>query len=151
MTHHEADHVLRVLVVITLALLLGTCENKPSLLEQIQQRGELRVVTRNSPSTFYLGADGPAGFEYDLASMFAAELGVNLNMFAAESFNRILPTVLDNRADFAAAGLSVTKSRKTDFWFGPPYMEITPQVVYRYGEDRPRSPEDLAEIGRAHV
>ena len=32
------------------------------------------MVTRNSPSTFYLGADGPAGFEYDLASLFAAEL-----------------------------------------------------------------------------
>ncbi|HEX6930071.1 MAG TPA: membrane-bound lytic murein transglycosylase MltF, partial [Gammaproteobacteria bacterium] len=135
---------MRVLIVITLALLMGTCENKPSLLEQIKQRGELRVVTRNSPSTFYLGADGPAGFEYDLASLFAAELGVNLNMFAAESFNRILPTLQEGQADFAAAGLSITDSRKADFWFGPPYMEITPQVVYRYGESRPRGPEDLA-------
>lgn len=134
---------MRVLVVITLALLMGTCENKPSLLEQIKQRGELRVVTRNSPSTFYLGADGPAGFEYDLANLFAAELGVNLNMFAADSFSEILPTLGAGRADFAAAGLSVTESRKADFWFGPPYMEITPQVVYRYGHERPRSAEEL--------
>lgn len=137
---------MRAIIAITLALLLGTCESKPSLLEQIKQRGELRVVTRNSPSTFYLGADGPAGFEYDLASLFAADLGVNLNMFAADSFNRILPTVRDGRADFAAAGLSITESRKANFWFGPPYMEITPQVVYRYGENRPRAPEDL--VGR---
>lgn len=135
---------MRTIIAITLALLLGTCESKPSLLEQIKQRGELRVVTRNSPSTFYLGADGPAGFEYDLASLFADELGVNLNMFAADSFNRILPTVREGRADFAAAGLSITVSRKADFRFGPPYMEITPQVVYRYGENRPRSPEELA-------
>jgi len=134
---------LRTLIAIILALLLGTCENKPSLLEQIKQRGELRVVTRNSPSTFYLGADGPAGFEYDLASLFAAELGVNLNMFAADTFNTILPTVREQRADFAAAGLSITESRKSEFWFGPPYMQVTPQVVYRYGEKRPRAPEDL--------
>lgn len=134
---------MRVLIVISLALLLGTCEHKPSLLDQIKQRGELRVVTRNSASTFYLGADGPAGFEYDLASLFAAELGVALNMYAAESFNQILPRLKEGRADFAAAGLSITASRKADFWFGPPYLEITPQVVYRYGKPRPRSPDDL--------
>ena len=135
---------MRTILAITLALLLATCESKPTLLEQIKQRGELRVVTRNSPSTFYLGADGPAGFEYDLASLFAAELGVNLNMFAADSFSQVLPTVRDGRADLAAAGLSITPVRKNAFWFGPPYMEITPQVVYRYGEQRPRGPEDLA-------
>ena len=135
---------LRVFIVITLALLLATCQNEPTLLEQIKQRGELRVVTRNSPSTFYLGADGPAGFEYDLARLFADHLGVNLNMFAADAFNQILPTVFSERADFAAAGLSITATRKKEFWFGPPYMEITPQVVYRYGTDRPRSPEELA-------
>lgn len=135
---------MRIIAVITLALLLGTCENEPSLLEQIQQRGELRVVTRNSPSTFYLGADGYAGFEYDLASLFAARLGVELRMFAADSFNEILPVLKAGQADFAAAGLSITPARKEDFWFGPPYMEITPQVVYRYGEERPDSPEDLA-------
>ncbi|HEX7031030.1 MAG TPA: membrane-bound lytic murein transglycosylase MltF [Gammaproteobacteria bacterium] len=135
---------MRVLAAITLALLLSTCENEPSLLEQIQQRGELRVVTRNSPSTFYLGADGYAGFEYDLASLFAAKLGVELEMFAADSFSQILPTLGSGAADFAAAGLSITPVRKEDFWFGPPYMEITPQVVYRYGEERPREPADLA-------
>lgn len=134
---------MRSLIVIGLAFMLGTCETSPSLLDQIKERGELRVVTRNGAGTFYLGADGPAGFEYDLASLFAAELGVNLNMFTADNFNQILPVLHQGRADIAAAGLSITNTRKQDFWFGPPYLEITPQVVYRFGKPRPRSAEDL--------
>ena len=134
---------MRVLLITILALLLGTCSSTPSLLDQVKDLGELRVVTRNSPGTFYLGADGPAGFEYDLARLFADDLGVNLNMFAPERFSGVLPAVRDGRAHFAAAGLSITRSRKQDFWFGPPYLEIEPQVVYRYGHSRPRDIEDL--------
>lgn len=130
-------------MITILAFLLGTCSGKPSLLEQVGTLGELRVVTRNSPGTFYLGADGPAGFEYDLARLFADRLGVNLNMYAPDQFNDVLPAVLENRAHFAAAGLSITRTRKQEFWFGPPYLEITPEVVYRYGQPRPRDIEDL--------
>lgn len=134
---------MQVPLIIILALLLATCTQKPPLLDQVGVLGELRVVTRNSPGTFYLGADGPAGFEYDLARMFADELGVNLNMFAPDRFGEVLPAVLEDQAHIAAAGLSITRTRKQEFWFGPPYLEIQPQVVYRYGQSRPRSVEDL--------
>ncbi|MDX1455768.1 MAG: membrane-bound lytic murein transglycosylase MltF [Gammaproteobacteria bacterium] len=134
---------MRVLTIIILALLLGTCQPPPSLLEQVKARGELRVVSRNSPTTFYLGAEGPAGLEYDLASQFATHLGVNLNMYAPENFSEVLPAVRRGEAHIAAAGLSITRTRKADFWFGPPYLEITPQIVYRYGEGRPRSLEEI--------
>jgi len=38
----------------------------------------LAELTRNGPTTYYEGADGPAGLEYDLAKMFADQLGVKL-------------------------------------------------------------------------
>lgn len=140
----DRSHSLRTILVLSLTFLLSTCGNAPSLLEQVKQRGELRVVTRNAASTFYLGPEGPAGFEYDLAAMFAAELGVNLNMFAADNFEQILPILKSGQADFAAAGLSITGTRKEEFVFGPPYHEIRPQLVYRLGQPRPRGPQDLA-------
>ena len=42
-----------------------------TLLEPIKNNGQLIVVTRNSPTTYYEDADGPAGLEYELAQMFA--------------------------------------------------------------------------------
>ena len=61
-------------LAIIATLLLGTCSQPPTVLEQIMRAGELRVVTRNLPSAYYLGASGPQGPEFDLASRFAAEL-----------------------------------------------------------------------------
>jgi membrane-bound lytic murein transglycosylase F len=67
---------LRAVLAILATLLLSTCAQPPTVLEQILRSGELRVVTRNLPSAYYLGASGPQGPEFDLASRFAAELGV---------------------------------------------------------------------------
>ena len=48
------------------------------MLEQVIQLGELRVVTRDTPTSYFVGPDGPAGPEYDLVRGFAEELGVTL-------------------------------------------------------------------------
>ena len=47
-------------------------------LEEIRARGELRVVTINSPTSYYLGTHGAEGLEFALARAFAQELGVTL-------------------------------------------------------------------------
>jgi len=136
---------LRTAIVIIIALLLGTCSQKPNQLEQVLESGELRVVTRNSPTTFYLGAEGPAGFEHDLAQLFANQLGVGLVMYAPAGLSEVLNEVRDGRAHFAAAGLSITASRKKSLLFGPPYQEVTQQLVYRYGQRRPRALEEITD------
>lgn len=139
---------LRALTVLLLSLLVGTCTEPPSLLEQIRTTGELRVVTRNSATTFYLGPDGsPMGLEHELAERFADYLGVELNMYAPGSFGRVLPAVIRGKAAFAAAGLSITPERRENLRFAPPYDQVTPQLVYRAGGDRPLNPEDL--VGRS--
>ncbi len=66
------------------ALLLASCAQGPHLsaLEQVRARGKLRVVTLNSPTSYYLGANGPQGFEFRLANAFAQRLGVKLEVEA---------------------------------------------------------------------
>jgi membrane-bound lytic murein transglycosylase F len=49
-------------------------------LERVQQAGVLRLVTRNSPTTFTVDRGGLEGFEYDLAVGFARTLGVRLEL-----------------------------------------------------------------------
>jgi membrane-bound lytic murein transglycosylase F len=123
-------------------LLVAACEKTP-LLEQIRDHNELIVLTRNSPTTYYEGVDGPTGFEYDLASRFAGYLGVELRIVVPPNFNDILPLIQRGDAHLAAAGLTITDKRKDIVRFGPVYQKITPQLVYRSGTPRPKSLADV--------
>lgn len=116
---------------------------KKSSLEKIRQQGEITILTRNSPTTYYEGPDGKTGFEYDLATLFAGYLGVELNIQLPNSFNDLFPMINGNQADLIAAGLTVTEARKSLVRFAPPYQEITQQLIYRIGNKRPKSVEGI--------
>jgi membrane-bound lytic murein transglycosylase F len=49
-------------------------------LERVKQAGVLRLITRNSPTTFTVDRGGLEGFEYELAVGFARSLGVRLEL-----------------------------------------------------------------------
>lgn len=125
------------------ALTLSTCETAPPLLQQIQERGKLIVVTRNSPTVYFEDTNGPAGFEYELYKGFAEHLGVELELVVPNLFSHILPMVQKKKAHMAAAGLSVTLERQQLVRFGPPIQEITSKVVYQLGQKKPRKVQDL--------
>jgi membrane-bound lytic murein transglycosylase F len=114
-----------------------------SKLEQIQYEGTLDVLTRLSPTTYYQGADGTAGLEYELIMLFAQHLNVEANFIFPGTFNGILEQISAGKADLAAAGLTITESRQKTMRFAPPYQKITEQVVYRSGKKKPKHITDL--------
>ncbi|MES9930205.1 MAG: transporter substrate-binding domain-containing protein, partial [Candidatus Thiodiazotropha sp. 6PDIVS] len=128
-----------------MAILISSCSIPPPLVERIKDSGELRVVTRNSGTTLYEGSEGLTGLEYDLVQLFAKELGVKPHFIIPERFDDLLPTVSNGDAHLAAAGLTVTPERQSRIRFGPSYQEITQQVIYRSGTNRPRKIEDLLD------
>ena len=132
-----------ILLGLSTAPLITRHAPSPSVLDQIRKQNELVVLTRNSPTTYYAGASGPTGFEYDLARLFAGYLGVELKIVVPENFNAIIPNVAQRNVHLAAAGLTITDARKRHIRFGPPYQSITQQLIYRSGTPRPRSLEDL--------
>jgi membrane-bound lytic murein transglycosylase F len=121
-------------------------------LDKILQRGELVVLTRNGPTTYYEGLDGKTGLEYDLASHFAEYLNVNLRIVVADNVSDMIPMLNGGQADLIAAGLTVTEARKTLVRFGPDYQEITQQLIYKRksGRKRPRSVAAILD-GRLEV
>jgi membrane-bound lytic murein transglycosylase F len=138
----------KVLLAIFAGLFLGTCSQRVSVLEQILDAGELRVVTRNSPSTYYLGANGPQGPEFELASRLAAELGVELYIYSMPTIGDVLREVSAGRAHIAAAGLTLGQPLPRHTHFGPPYQQVREHLVYRNGESRP---PNLPIAARGHI
>ncbi|MBL4711020.1 MAG: membrane-bound lytic murein transglycosylase MltF [Gammaproteobacteria bacterium] len=113
--------------------------NDVSIIEDIKNKNQLVVITRNSPTTYFEGSDGPAGLEYELVKLFADELGVELTLLVPESLNDLLNDISNNVIHIAAAGLTITREREKIFRFGPAYQEITEQLIYNVANKRPRS------------
>ena len=138
---------MRLLFYALLASLLGTCSSPPPLLDQVLEIGQLRVVTRDSPTTYFMGPDGPAGPEFDLIQGFANDLGVSLVIETVDSVSEIMPRLISGDVHLAAAGLSMTAGRREFLSFGHPYNSVDMHLVYKLGTGRPRSLEEV--VGRS--
>lgn len=136
------------MTAITAFALLAHRDRPTTLLAQIRARGELRVVTLNLPTCYYLGARGPKGLEYDLASRFASSLGLRLKIYAVANEADLRAELASGRADIAAA--QITANAAWDEVGAPaaPYAEIPQLVVYRSGQP---APDDLPHLENARL
>lgn len=123
---------------------------KPSILNAIKQEKELRVVMLNSPSTYYIGVNGPQGFEYDLLQDYADYLGVDVNVTVVNTISEAIDFAQNPNIHIISASLAKTSSRLKDFNFGPSYFEVQQQVVCnrKMIQDKtfPRDIESLAGL-----
>lgn len=142
---------MRALLAMIACLLLGTCSQPPSTLDQILIAGELRVVTLNNPSTYYLGAEGPQGPEFDLAAAFAADLGVALHIYSVPNISRLFEEISTGRAQIAAAGLATEQQPPGNTTYGPVYQRVKEHLIYRKGGERPRDLRDASHRGQIEV
>ncbi|MFT6909689.1 MAG: membrane-bound lytic murein transglycosylase F [Oleiphilaceae bacterium] len=130
------------LLLILISLLIACDEAQPHL-EEIRERGELRVLTRYGPTTYYVKGSELAGFEYELTQRFAEYLNVKLKIIVPDNLGDMFNLIEHGKADMAAAGLSITTKRRDRFHFGPVYQEVTQQLVYRNGN---RIPQNITKL-----
>ncbi len=124
--------------------MLGACVEKPSTLERVKEDGVLRVITRNSPATYFEDRNGETGFEYELVKRFADDLGVELKIETADNLDDIFTQLGEPDGPvLAAAGLVSSEKRLQQAKFSHPYLEVTPQIIYRNGQSRPTTAADL--------
>ncbi|USA42352.1 membrane-bound lytic murein transglycosylase MltF [Spongiibacter taiwanensis] len=140
----------------TMLLLLTACEwgggGRARTLEEIKQSGELRVLSRNAPTTYFFDGDGePTGPEYDLAKAFADSLGVRLRIIVKDSVADILRGLERHKGDIAAAGLTETPNRQARFLFSNAIETVSEQVVCRREGKVATSAAGLAEVSLAVV
>lgn len=127
------------------ALLLASCAQPPHLsaLEQVRARGKLRVVTLNSPTSYYLGAGGPQGFEFRLAGAFAQRLGVKLEVEAVLDAAAMRAALAQDRADLAAAQITPDLSWRRIGLLTHSYGQVEQLVVQLRSRSRPRDVTEL--------
>lgn len=125
-------------------------EIRSATLTKIKDGGVLNVVLLNSASTYFIGSDGPKGFEYDLLNAYSKHLGVKLNITTVNTTKEALEFSKDPQIHIISAALSKTKEREKIYNFGPSYFEAQEQVVCHkkllVDGKFPSSVDDLAKL-----
>ncbi|MDU0354511.1 membrane-bound lytic murein transglycosylase MltF [Paraglaciecola aquimarina] len=139
--------IIRILVgaLTSLFLFFTGCNDtqQSTSLGDVLESGVLKVGTTYGVTTYYNGAAGPMGFEYELASGFADYLGVKLEVFPYYNLNELFPQLKNNHLDLIAAGISVSPERANSYKFGPAYQKASQKLVFKQGNTWPRKIDDL--------
>jgi membrane-bound lytic murein transglycosylase F len=131
-------------------MVLGLISMKPvpTLLEQVQDKGEITVIGVSGPTTFFQQAGNARGFQYELARRFADDLGVRLVITEAPDTEAVLRAISKGQADVAITGLTSDDPRLKRLNVSHPYLEISQQLISR--SDR-AAPESFASVDRGTV
>lgn len=132
------------LIACTFALLTLSGCSQPSTLQEIRNEGVLHVITRVAPSIYYEGRDGPTGYDFELAKLFAEELGVELRLRVAEDNTEVLSVLSKDFAHIGLAGLSAQPLFENHYKTLPTGIEAQSIVVYNRDAERPEALGDLA-------
>jgi len=137
--------------LLLITVILQGCVDQTPLLEQIKRDGTLSIITRNGSTTYYLAPDNqPTGLEYELASLFADHLGVELEVKVVNNLREMFTQVARQDVHFAAAGLTITEQRKNWVRFTRPIQQVSQQIIYRQGPGK-RKPHTLPDLYDRHL
>ncbi|HAD31226.1 MAG TPA: lytic transglycosylase F, partial [Methylophaga sp.] len=148
MPYCQSEVLKKLIFLLCMLCVLNACNSSSNQLEQILERGELRVVSRYGLTSYYNNGGEMAGFEFELAQRFADFLGVDLKVTVPDNLSKTLDMIENGQADIAAAGLTITRARQNRLRFGPIYHEVTQQLIYRHGSQKPR---DITEISTGQL
>lgn len=115
--------------VATLSLVFAGVASA-STLEDILQRGELRVAAQTQGPPFsFIGKNGErTGSSVELCELMAKEMGVKIK-FLNYDWDGLIPALLSKKADILAADMTPTLARATKIAFSTPFM-YTGSVVF---------------------
>lgn len=130
------------------------CNSKPATttaittasVESIKEDGNLIVLTLEGPTTFSATTRGAIGYESELVTAFADDLGVTPRFIQMDSIDEMLVAMEDGRAHLAAANLTMTDTRTERLSFGPAYKNVEESVVCHQKGPAPTTMKGLQEV-----
>ncbi|PXX88737.1 membrane-bound lytic murein transglycosylase MltF [Marinobacter vulgaris] len=128
--------------MLAIALVTVGC-SRPSTLQEIRSEGVLHVITRNAPSVYYEGRNGPTGYDYELVRLFADDLGVELKVRVADDNTGVLSVIDQDYAHIGLAGLADRPDFADRYHKVANGLKADSVVVYNRDTNRPDSVKDL--------
>ena len=104
-------------------------------LEDIKEEGILRAITIFSPTSYFLYKGQPMGFEYDLLTLLAKHLDLELEIVVADDMNELFTMLNKGKGDIVAYGMTITASRKKRVAFTHHHFESHQVLVQRKPDD----------------
>jgi len=122
----------------------------PTHLDKIKEKKRLDVVILNSPTVYFVGPERDLGFEYELITLYAKDINVDINFTVVNTVDEALDLSRKGVGDITVAGLSITDERKKEFLFGPKYYNVQEQMICHRGmykqKNFPKDMEDLSGL-----
>ena len=104
-------------------------------LEAIKKDGVLHAITTYSSTSYFLYRGMPMGFEYELLSRLAEDLGLELKITIAEDFDDLIGMLNKGEVDLIAYGLTVTEPRQKLISFTENHYVTHQTLVQRMPEN----------------
>ncbi|WP_323758286.1 transporter substrate-binding domain-containing protein [Roseivirga sp.] len=99
--------------------------------DEIKERGTLTAVVDNSSTGYFIYRGQPMGYEYDLLSRMASDLGLNLKIKLTSDIDEAFFMLNTGAADVMAYHLTVTKERTERVAFTDNHTEVRQVLVQR--------------------
>ncbi len=121
-------------------------ESRLGDLDSIKKHRQLRLITRNNASTYFLWKNQLMGFEYELIRQFAQQHKVNIKVLVANDFKQMLEWLKQGYGDIISAGLIKNPERaRLPVEFTDPYLFVQEVIVQRKNESAIKSLYDLEQ------
>lgn len=112
--------------------------------DTIKDHGRLRLITTNSPASYFMWRGDVMGFDYDLAKRFASNNNLHLSIVLKDSIADMFAALKAGEGDFIAASITPSEERRAQgLAFSRPYLYVTEQLVGRTDGPSVESVEEL--------
>ena len=134
------------LLIAACVFSLAACGSKKEETESKEESGkesDTLVMATNAefPPYEYYEGDEVVGIDAEIAQAIADELGMTLKI-EDMAFDSVIPAVTSGKADFGAAGMTVTEDRKKNVDFTDTYATATQVIIVKEDSDI-AGPDDL--------
>lgn len=113
-------------------------------LDDIRASGKLTALTLNNSTSYFVYRGQAMGYEYELLSLFANDIGVDLEIKVVPDTRTMFDLLNEGKGDVIACNLAITSERRKMAKFSNPY-NLTKQVLVQ------RLPEGHENMSQAEL
>ncbi len=135
------------ITILAMGLLFTACQRRPHApidLDDIKKRKRLIALTGYDANSYFIYKGQPMGYEYEMLSRFAKNLGLSLEMRVQKNKDTIFEALMNGQGDILAANLTVTKERRQKYKFTN-HLMTTRQVLVQ------RKPQNWQKMAKAQL